>query len=145
MPELGDVVINEILAHSHAAGADWIELHNTTNRTINIGSWFLSDEQGNLTKYQIKEGTSIPAYGYIVFYEDEHFNNPNDPGCKVPFALSENGETLYLHSGTSAGVLTGYSEQENFDASETGVSLGRYRKSTGSYNFVCTTDSDSRS
>jgi hypothetical protein len=136
VPELGDVVINEILAHSHAAGADWIELHNTTNRTINIGSWFLSDEQGNLTKYQIKEGTSIAAYGYIVFYEDEHFNNRNDPGCKVPFALSENGETLYLHSGTSAGVLTGYSEQENFDASETGVSLGRYRKSTGSYNFV---------
>ncbi len=43
---------------------------------------------------------------------------------------------LYLHSGTSAGVLTGYSEQENFDASETGVSMGRYKKSTGAYNFV---------
>ncbi len=64
VPELGDIVINEILAHSHAAGADWIELYNTTNRPINIGSWFLSDDQGNLTKYQIKEGTSIPAYGY---------------------------------------------------------------------------------
>ena len=136
VPELGDIVINEILAHSHAAGADWIELHNTTNTTINIGNWFLSDDQANLTKYQIKEGTSIPAYGYIVFYENEHFNNPNDPGCNVPFALSENGETLYLHSGTSAGVLTGYSEQENFDASETGVSMGRYKKSTGAYNFV---------
>jgi hypothetical protein len=33
-------------------------------------------------------------------------------------------------------VLTGYSEEETFDASEGGVSLGRYRKSTGSYNFV---------
>jgi hypothetical protein len=33
-------------------------------------------------------------------------------------------------------VLTGYSEQEKFDASEPGVTLGRWQKSTGSYNFV---------
>jgi hypothetical protein len=49
--------------------------------------------------------------------------------------LSRSGETVYLHSGAD-GVLTGYSEQEKFDASAPGVSLGRYRKSTGSYNFV---------
>ena len=42
---------------------------------------------------------------------------------------------VYLHSG-SAGAVTGYVEEESFDATETGVSLGRYRKSTGSYNFV---------
>jgi hypothetical protein len=32
--------------------------------------------------------------------------------------------------------LGGYSEQEKFDASEPGVSLGRYEKSTGTFNFV---------
>jgi hypothetical protein len=42
---------------------------------------------------------------------------------------------VYLHSG-SGGVLTGYSEQEKFDASEAGVTLGRYQKRTGTYNFV---------
>jgi len=135
VPELGSVVINEILAHSHEGGPDWIELHNTTGYRINIGGWFLSDDDSDFRKYQIADGTSIGPHGYIVFYEDEHFGNINDPGCNTPFALSENGETLYLHSGF-AGELTGYSEQERFGASETAVAFGRYRKSTGTYNFV---------
>ena len=33
-------------------------------------------------------------------------------------------------------MLTGYSEEEDFGASETGVAFGRYLKSTGTYNFV---------
>ncbi|MBN2446864.1 MAG: lamin tail domain-containing protein, partial [Phycisphaerae bacterium] len=135
VPELGSVVINELLANSQDSGPDWIELHNTTSRTINIGGWFLSDDADNLTKYEIAAGTSIAPSGYIVFTEDEQFGNSTDPGCHNPFALSAGGETVYLHSG-SGGVLTGYSEQEKFDASEAGVSLGRYEKSTGSSNFV---------
>ena len=135
VPPLGTAVINELLANSQGAGPDWIELHNTTSQAISIAGWFLSDDANNLTKYRIAAGTSIPAGGYVVFYENRHFGNKSDPGCKEPFALSANGETVYLHSGDN-GVLTGYSEQEKFDASEPGVSLGRYEKSTGSYNFV---------
>jgi len=132
---LGAVVINELLASSQGNKPDWIELYNTTTAAIDIGGWFLSDDVDDLTKYKIAAGTSIPAGGYKVFYEDKHFGNSSDPGCKVPFALGRTGETVYLHSG-SGGVLTGYSEQEKFDASEVGVTLGRYQKSTGSYNFV---------
>ena len=132
---LGDVVINELSAHSHAGAPDWIELYNTTNVPINIGGWFLSDSKSNLMKFEIAEGTTIEPYSYLVFYEDLHFGNPSNPGCIVPFALSENGETLYLHSGAD-GTLTGYSEEEKFGASETGIAFGRYLKSTGTYNFV---------
>jgi hypothetical protein len=135
LPALGEVVINELLTHSHAPEPDWIELHNTSDVTINIGGWFLSDSSLDFMKYEIAVGTTIEPLGYIVFYEDLNFGNTNDPGCHVPFALSENGETLYLHSGKD-GVLTGYSDQEKFDASETGVAFGRYQKSTGTYNFV---------
>ena len=138
VPGFGDVVINEILAHSHAGAPDWIELHNTTDASINIGGWFLSDSSTNFMKYEIAAGTTIEPNGYIVFYEDLHFGSPaadSNPGCHVPFALSENDETLYLHSGQD-GVLTGYSEEEKFDASETGIAFGRYLKSTGTYNFV---------
>ena len=135
VPVLGSVVINELLANSQGSGPDWIELYNTTAAAIDIGGWFLSDDANDLTKYRIADGTSIPGGGYKVFYEDKHFGNSSDPGCKKPFALSRTGETVYLHSG-SAGVMTGYSEQEKFDASEAGVTLGRYQKSTGTYNFV---------
>jgi hypothetical protein len=133
-PEIGG---NEILAHSHAEAPDWIELYNTNDHAINIGGWFLSDDEQDLKKYEIPDTTIMEPQGYIVFYEDLHFGNPTAPGSRSPFGLSENGETLYLHSGSN-GELTGYSDTEKFGASETGVSFGRYLKSTGSYNFVAT-------
>jgi len=43
VPNPGDIVINEVLAHSDALLYDWIELHNTADQAINIGDWFLSD------------------------------------------------------------------------------------------------------
>ncbi|MFH1717995.1 MAG: lamin tail domain-containing protein, partial [Planctomycetota bacterium] len=73
IPNPSDVVINEVLAHAHAEASDWIELHNTTDKTIDIGGWFLSDSKDNFFKYQIAGGTTIDPYGYIVFYEDLHF------------------------------------------------------------------------
>jgi hypothetical protein len=139
LPALGEVVINELLAHSNGGEPDWIELHNTTDTPINIGGWFLSDSSVDFMKYEIADGTIIEPFGYFVFYEDLNFGNPGDPGCHVPFALSENGETLYLHSGRD-GVLTGYNDQEDFGASETGIAFGRYQKSTGTYNFVATSE-----
>jgi len=135
VPSLGSIVINELLANSASGTSDWIELYNTTDQAIEIGGWFLSDDAANLMKYTIPSGTVLPARGYLVIDEDQGFGNAEADGHGAPFALSRQGETVFLHSG-SDGVLTGYSEQEKFDASEAGVSLGRYRKSTGAYNFV---------
>jgi hypothetical protein len=138
VPEPGAVVINEVLSHSHATDPDWIELHNTTDVPIPIGGWFLSDsDRGdpNRMKYEIPAGTEIPEGGYVVFNEHAHFGNPAAPGCHIPFALSEGGDTVYLRSG-QGGALTGYVDQETFDAAETDVAFGRYQKSTGTYNFV---------
>jgi len=140
LPNPGAVVINEVMAHSYA-GPDWIELHNTTGAPIDIGGWFLSDnnrDEPNLMKYRIPDGTTIPLNGYIVFYEDTDFNNPADPCCLIPFALSENGDEACLSSAVDLyGRLTGYRQVESFGPSQTNVSLGRYFKpSTGNYNFV---------
>ncbi|MBN2592508.1 MAG: CotH kinase family protein, partial [Sedimentisphaerales bacterium] len=136
LPNPGSIVINEVLAHSHAEASDWIELYNTTGTAINIGGWFLSDSKDALFKYEIAAGTTIRPYDYLVLYEDLHFGNMNDAVSHIAFALSENGDQLYLSSAEN-GVLTGYRDQEDFGASQTGVSFGRYYKSsTGNYNFV---------
>jgi hypothetical protein len=136
IPNPGAVVINEVLANSPTGAPDWIELYNTTDTAIDIGGWFLSDSKKNLFKYKIANGTTIAPDGYLVFYEDLNFGNQNDPACYEPFALSENGEQLYL-SSTKNSVLTGYRDAEDYGASETGVSFGRYYKpGTGNYNFV---------
>ncbi len=139
VPVLGSITVNEVLAHSHATAPDWIELHNTTAAAINIGGWFLSDDNSggtNSTKYEIPLGTLIPAGGYQLFYENTTFGNTNGPGCNIPFGLSEGGDQVYLLSGDN-GQITGYVEEEDFGASESGIAFGRYYKaSTDSYNFV---------
>ena len=140
LPNPGAVVINEVMSHSNA-GPDWIELHNTTGAPINIGGWFLSDndrDEPNLMKYRIANGTMIAANSYLVFYQDTDFNNPGDPGTIVPFAFSENGEEACLSSRLDPnGMLTGYRQVEDFGASQSNVSFGRYFKSsTGNFNFV---------
>ena len=140
LPNPGSVVINEVMSHSNA-GADWIELHNTTSNPINIDGWFLSDndrDKPTLTKYRIANGTTIAPNNYLVFYQDTDFNNPGDPGCLVPFALSENGEEVTISSRLDPnGMLTGYREVEDFGPSQTNVSFGRYYKSsTDNFNFV---------
>jgi hypothetical protein len=138
LPLPGAVVINELLAHSHSDQLDWIELYNTTDQSINIGGWFLSDSfssDPNRMKYQIPAGVILtPANPYYVIEEDR-FNNSAAPGCRIPFALSEGGETLYLQSAQGE-QLTGYFTKESFDATQTDVSLGRFQKSYGSWNFV---------
>ncbi len=131
VPDPGAIVINELLAHSHGGQPDWIELYNTTSQPIAIGGWFLSDSTGDesrIKKYEIPAGTTVPAGGCLVFYEDLHFGNPSAPGVHQPFALSKGGETVYLRSGLN-GEIGGYEAAQSFGASATGVSFGCYQKS----------------
>lgn len=136
----GSIVINELLAHSHNENSDWIELHNTIGQNINIGGWFLSDDDSDpnsIRKYEIPSDTVIAAGGYHVFVQDTSFGSLSQPAEKR-FALSKGGETVYLYSGQN-GQLTGfYQTEENFDASETGITFGRYEKAelSGGYDFT---------
>jgi hypothetical protein len=129
------IVINEVLAHAHAAASDWIELYNTSSIPVDIGGWFLSDEKNDLQKYEIAAGTTLGPHGYAVFFEVTHFANPFDPGVRKPFAFTENGEAAYLYSDDDE-VFPGFLVEQPFGASETGVSFGRYRRSDGTYEFV---------
>ena len=137
LPNPGAIAINEVLAHSHAEAADWIELHNTTGDEIEIGGWCLSDTCEDLKKYRIADGETLGAYDYLVLYEDANFGLlSSDPGRITGFALSENGDEVWL-SSAEGETLTGYREFEDFGASPTGISFGRYFKtSTNNYNFV---------
>jgi len=129
------IVINEVLAHAHAEASDWIELYNTSGLPVSIGGWFLSDNKNDLKKYEIAAGTTIGPHEYLVFYEIIHFGNPLDPGLRKPFALSENGDAVYLCSGDDP-VFPGYVIEQSFGASETSYPFGRYLTSLGTYDFA---------
>jgi hypothetical protein len=136
----GSIVINELLAHSHGSSPDWIELHNKTGQDINLEGWFLTDDETDLDtirKYEIPANTILTANGYLLFWQDTSFGSPSQPAAKR-FGLSENGETVSLFSGLNGEVTGYYHTRQKFDASETGMTLGRYEQPqlTGGYDFT---------
>ncbi|MCZ6792713.1 MAG: lamin tail domain-containing protein, partial [Planctomycetota bacterium] len=130
-PPPGGVLINEVLTRSTAPLEDAVELHNPTDRPLDIGGWFLSDSRADevgLVKYRIPRGTVIPAGGYTVFYENQ-FNDP--PDAATSFALDGDGDDIYLAAADAEGNLTGYVVGHELGAALEGVSLGRFMTSVG--------------
>ena len=126
------IKINEVLTNSLPPLVDTIELFNPTNAAVNLGDWWLTDDRGTPQKYRIPANTIIPAGGTLVFGEAQF--NPT-PGVGASFALSGNGDDVYLFSGNAGGALTGYSHGWDFAAAAQDVSFGRYVNSVGEEHF----------
>ncbi|HEY2951408.1 MAG TPA: lamin tail domain-containing protein, partial [Verrucomicrobiae bacterium] len=129
---LTTVVINEVLTHTDLPLEDAIELQNLTAQPIDVGGWWLSDDNGTLQKYQIPSPTILPASGFTVIYET-HFTNRNE--AALPFALSSAGDETVL-SAAANNALTGYRTSVKFGAAQNGVSFGRYLNSVDEEQFV---------
>jgi hypothetical protein len=132
-PTFAGIIVNEVLTHTDPPQIDAIELHNPTAGDVNLGGWFLSDDFNVPKKYRIPNGTMIPAGGHISF--DEGLLN-NAATALIPFALNSTGDDVWLFSGDANTNLTGYVFGEDFGASATGVSFGRYTNSVGDVHFV---------
>jgi hypothetical protein len=94
------VVINEVMASntntaSDEAGQfeDWIELYNLTDVAVDLTGYALSDNPGNLRKWEFPTGTSIPAHEYLIVWADE--DGTQGP-LHTSFKLSASGESLSL-------------------------------------------------
>ena len=74
------IVINEILANTdpQSATGDAIELFNTSDQTIDLGGWYLSDAADKLTKFRIPANTQLSAGGYLVLTEAQFNADPQD-------------------------------------------------------------------
>jgi hypothetical protein len=130
--QLTDIVINEVLTHTDEPLEDAIELRNLTGSAIDVGGWWLSDDEGTLQKYRIPVPTIIPPAGFVVIYENVFTNREI---AAVPFALSSKGDEVVL-SAYANNALTGYRARVDFGAAANGVSFGRYVTSDGRAQFV---------
>ncbi len=125
------VVVNEILSRSDVPPpTDSIELFNPAANAADISGWFLSDDFNTPKKFRIPAGVTIPARGYHVFTEADF--NPGGAG----FALSSDGDEVWLFSADVNGNLTGYFHGFDFGAADNGFSFGRHLTSTGEEQFV---------
>ena len=127
----GQIAINEVMANDPSGGPDWIEIHNSTDAPADISGWFLSDDVLDRRKYVFPTGTIIPAKGFLVLYEDQHFGRAGNPGVVTPFTIDHFADAVYLTNSDGAGNIAGYREKEDFEGVEPGVSIGRVTKPTG--------------
>jgi hypothetical protein len=93
--------INEVMASNSRTITDpqgdyddWIELHNITDREVDMGGRYLSDEPDNPTKWRFPDGTKIPALGYLLVWADE--DGTDTVGLHASFKISAEGEAIFL-------------------------------------------------
>jgi CotH protein/lamin tail-like protein/Ig-like domain-containing protein/thrombospondin type 3 repeat protein len=126
------VLVNEALTRT-AVTMDAIELYNPNTNDVNVSGWYLTDDFADPFKFRIPDGTVIAAGGYRVFSEGQF--NPN-PGVAPSFALSSDGDEVYLFGTDTNGDLTGYVHGFAFGAAEEEVAFGRHVSSEGKEHFV---------
>ncbi len=114
------IVLNEALTNSELPLVDYIELHNPTGASVNIGGWWLSNDRWNRRKYQIPAGTTLAAGGFRVF-DETHFNT----GGLNAFTLDGEGGDLLLTANDGSGGESGVRAQLRFGAAAADVAFGR--------------------
>ena len=115
-----DVVISEIMTDNGEFDAngnayDWIELHNTGSKPVDISGWGLTDSKTDLYAFTFPAGTSLKADEYAIVYccgEDDNANRPRNQIYYAHFKLGASGETIRLtdKGGTEVQAIR-YPEQ----------------------------------
>ncbi len=96
---IDQIYINELAAFATAytdesgKREDWIELYNPNPTDVNIGGLFLTDDYGNLDKWQIGGSVIVPAGGFTTFFADEDLM---EGVLHADFKLKAGGEELAL-------------------------------------------------
>ena len=116
------IVISEALSRAEPPFEDAVEFFNPNDTPMNIGGWWLSNDGTNLQKHQLPAGTTVPARGFGVVYENQ-FNQA--PGQANSFSLSPVGGPLYLSATDTQGNLTGDRAQVRLGGVGQHISHGR--------------------
>jgi len=132
-PEVTIIRVNEALTHTDQPERDMIELYNPNGQPVNLSGWYLTDNLSTPQEWVIPSGTTIPANGYIAFYEGHYVSTnlefaANEFGSA--FSLRATGDEVYLFSPT-----LGYSHGFSFEGAFNGVGFGRYVTSQGEEHF----------
>ena len=96
-----DLYISEIMANNYSTikdnygnYSDYIEIHNSTNKTINLEGYHLSDSEFEIKKWTFPN-LEIKPKSYILVYASG-LNKCSDDICHTNFKLSTKGEVLTL-------------------------------------------------
>ncbi len=90
------VIVNEYscanwkqFADNYGKHEDWIELHNLSIVPVNIGGYYLSDDEDKPTKWQIPDDVTIPTLGYLIVYASGRNEGGNGAPLHTNFRLTQ--------------------------------------------------------
>ncbi len=126
------VVVNEICALNSTIISDennefedWIELYNTTQNSVDLTGYYLSDDIDELNKWAFPT-ISIDADGYLLVWADKD----DDGSMHANFKLSSGGEAVYLSYN---GEIV---DQISFGGQAEDITYGRSPNGTGSFALM---------
>jgi hypothetical protein len=135
-PELGDLVINEILFDPLTNGSDWIEVYNRSDKWIDLMDWKLANiDNGVIDNFQtISEHFYLAPQGYAVLGSDSSFVKQQYPfavqgsfvSCETPPYAVDSGTVLLYYLDQLMDTVS-YTSEWHFPLLENtdGVSLER--------------------
>jgi len=100
--QAADLLISEFmaantrtLADEDGAYSDWVEIFNSSAGTIDIGGWYLTDNDSSLTKWQFPS-TNIPPRGFLLVWASGKDRRIPGKPLHTSFSLGAGGEYLAL-------------------------------------------------
>jgi hypothetical protein len=117
------LIINEVLAHTHGADPDLIELYYDGPGSLDLSGISLTDDPRDTRKFvfssETVSSTVMSPGDYMVLYGDLDTQLKDHLG----FALSSEGEGLYLYDKPANG--SGLIDSVEFGPQINGLSIGR--------------------
>ncbi len=96
------VFISEFLAANDGGlldedneSSDWIEIYNSGGTTVNLAGWFLTDDAGDLTKWQFP-ATNLLANDFLIVFASAKDRAVAGSPLHANFSLGSGGEFLAL-------------------------------------------------
>ena len=132
LPVPGDLIMNEVFV-GQKVGESFIEIHNVTSDSIDIGNWLFSDDAYKPLKVQLPREIIVPAEGYVVLTEGQHFGKAIS---EAGFQLSDRGGEISLTAGDESGNLVGFQLDFELAPMEAGVAVGRHVDEEGKIEFL---------
>ena len=101
VPALAEIEFSEVMASNGAymngEAYDWVEIHNTGKKSVDLSGCYLSDNKKKLTKWVFPKNTTLKAGGYILVYCTGEELSPGKSGTYYAnFKISASGDDLYM-------------------------------------------------
>ncbi len=120
----GELVINEILYDEAEGGTpEFVELHNTSSKNVNLSGWLVGDAGGSVP---LPQGTVLLPGQYLVLTGNPGFADKQVNGLYVPGfpSLNDAGDIIFLKN-TLGSTIDSLSYTSEWISTAEGYSLER--------------------